>query len=87
MAGTSVHDANECFAEESSVRVTDAASFVRVERGTASHEELAAVTAILLARAAHGQGTAPSGPAARSTAGWRRLERTPGFRAPHSWQG
>ncbi|MYX52114.1 acyl-CoA carboxylase subunit epsilon, partial [Streptomyces sp. SID8385] len=20
-------------------------------------------------------------------AGWRRLERTPGFRAPHSWQG
>ncbi|MDG4863605.1 acyl-CoA carboxylase subunit epsilon, partial [Streptomyces sp. T-3] len=23
----------------------------------------------------------------RSTAGWRRLERTPGFRAPHSWQG
>ncbi|MFG2878710.1 acyl-CoA carboxylase subunit epsilon, partial [Streptomyces sp. NPDC048337] len=23
----------------------------------------------------------------RSQAGWRRLERTPGFRAPHSWQG
>ncbi|MQS10576.1 acyl-CoA carboxylase subunit epsilon, partial [Streptomyces sp. IF17] len=23
----------------------------------------------------------------RSVAGWRRLERTPGFRAPHSWQG
>ncbi|MDF3149801.1 acyl-CoA carboxylase subunit epsilon, partial [Streptomyces sp. T21Q-yed] len=23
---------------------------------------------------------------ADSTAGWRRLERTPGFRAPHSWQ-
>ncbi|NEB72769.1 acyl-CoA carboxylase subunit epsilon, partial [Streptomyces fulvissimus] len=23
----------------------------------------------------------------RDTAGWRRLERTPGFRAPHSWQG
>ncbi|MFF9901666.1 acyl-CoA carboxylase subunit epsilon, partial [Streptomyces longispororuber] len=23
----------------------------------------------------------------RERAGWRRLERTPGFRAPHSWQG
>ncbi|MFD3742245.1 acyl-CoA carboxylase subunit epsilon, partial [Streptomyces sp. NPDC058629] len=23
----------------------------------------------------------------RDTARWRRLERTPGFRAPHSWQG
>lgn len=31
-------------------------------------------------------GAAP-GHRGRSTAGWRRLERTPGFRAPHSWQG
>ncbi|MFJ4780563.1 acyl-CoA carboxylase subunit epsilon, partial [Streptomyces sp. NPDC088762] len=43
-----------------------------------------AITAILLARAA----TTPTPvPATRSQAGWRRLERTPGFRAPHSWQG
>ncbi len=60
---------------------------VRVERGHADAEELAAVTAVLLARAAATQHlTAPPAPR-RSTAGWRRLERTPGFRAPHSWQG
>ncbi|MCB5183251.1 acyl-CoA carboxylase subunit epsilon [Streptomyces antimicrobicus] len=58
---------------------------LRVEKGHAEPEELAAITAILLARAA----STPEIPAARtrSTAGWRRLERTPGFRAPHSWQG
>ena len=65
---------------------TPADSIVRVERGHADPEELAALTAILLARAAAGEGTAPARPA-RSTARWRRLERTPGFRAPHSWQG
>jgi hypothetical protein len=60
-------------------------SLVRVEKGHAAPEELAAITAILLARAAAGD-TGPEYPA-RSTAAWRRLERTPGFRAPHSWQG
>jgi hypothetical protein len=65
---------------------TPADSLVRVERGHADPEELAALTAILLARAAAGETAAPAGPV-RSTAGWRRLERTPGFRAPHSWQG
>ncbi|WP_129842657.1 acyl-CoA carboxylase subunit epsilon [Streptomyces sp. RFCAC02] len=59
---------------------------VRVERGQASPEELAAVTALLLSRAARGTAVAPAAPA-RTSAGWRRLERTPGFRAPHSWQG
>jgi hypothetical protein len=64
---------------------TPADSLVRVEKGHAAPEEVAAITALLLARAA----AAPAAPArpARSTAGWRRLERTPGFRAPHSWQG
>jgi hypothetical protein len=62
---------------------------VRVEKGQASEEELAAVTALLLARAAatarHGQIPAPR---ARTTkAGWRRLERASGFRTPRSWQG
>jgi hypothetical protein len=68
---------------------TDDASLLRVEKGQADPEELAAITAVLLARAnaqpdstSHGAGAA-----ARSTARWRRLERTPGFRAPHSWQG
>ncbi|MDO0912038.1 acyl-CoA carboxylase subunit epsilon [Streptomyces sp. DT2A-34] len=58
---------------------------LRVERGRASAEEIAALTAVLLARAA----TRPDSAAAHcpdSPAGWRRPERTPGFRAPHSWQ-
>jgi hypothetical protein len=62
------------------------ASLVRVEKGHADPEEVAALTAILLARAAAGEDPGPSRPV-RSTAAWRRLERTPGFRAPHSWQG
>ncbi|MFJ6850160.1 acyl-CoA carboxylase subunit epsilon [Streptomyces sp. NPDC091271] len=65
--------------------VTPADSVLRVEKGQAGPEELAAITAVLLARAA-AQPDAPSH-RGRSTAGWRRLERTPGFRAPHSWQG
>ncbi|KAB2592084.1 MULTISPECIES: acyl-CoA carboxylase subunit epsilon [Streptomyces] len=65
--------------------LTSAESVLRVEKGHADPEELAAITAVLMARAA----AQPSAPAhrGRDTAGWRRLERTPGFRAPHSWQG
>lgn len=61
-------------------------TLLRVEKGNAAPEELAAIAAILLARAA----AAPEETAVatvRPQAGWRRLERTPGFRAPHSWQG
>ncbi|MEE1931558.1 acyl-CoA carboxylase epsilon subunit [Streptomyces sp. TRM 70351] len=69
---------------------TDATRLVRVEKGRASDEELAAVTALLLARAAGGhpaqRPAGPARPASRTPARWRRLERTPGFRAPHSWQ-
>ncbi|NSC24099.1 acyl-CoA carboxylase subunit epsilon [Streptomyces albus subsp. chlorinus] len=64
---------------------------VRVEKGQANAEELAAVTALLLARAAatsSADGTRASARHTRpSKAGWRRLERQHGFRAPHSWQG
>ncbi|MGW6705598.1 acyl-CoA carboxylase subunit epsilon [Streptomyces sp. NPDC054956] len=60
-------------------------TLLKVEKGNAEPEELAAITAILLARAAAAPEAATS--ASRSQAGWRRLERTPGFRAPHSWQG
>ncbi|WP_338700904.1 acyl-CoA carboxylase subunit epsilon [Streptomyces sp. Q6] len=59
---------------------------IRVEKGHADPEEVAAITAILVARAA----AAPEAPVAHSVhqnrAGWRRLEREPGFRAPHSWR-
>ncbi|MEV6951592.1 acyl-CoA carboxylase subunit epsilon [Streptomyces sp. NPDC051183] len=66
-----------------SVTTTD--TLLRVEKGNAAPEELAAITAILLARAAATPEDVSTNP--RSQAGWRRLERTPGFRAPHSWQG
>lgn len=62
-------------------------SVLRVEKGLADPEELAAITAVLLARAATRPSEAPAAHLGRNTAGWRRLERTPGFRAPHSWQG
>lgn len=65
---------------------TPADSLVRVEKGHVDPEELAALTALLLVRAAAGESDVPARPL-RSTAKWRRLERTPGFRAPHSWQG
>ncbi|MEV0174032.1 acyl-CoA carboxylase subunit epsilon [Streptomyces sp. NPDC050803] len=57
---------------------------IRVEKGHAEPEEVAAITAVLLARAA----AQPTPPAhrGRAKAGWRRLEREPGFRAPHSWR-
>ncbi|MGP3926180.1 acyl-CoA carboxylase epsilon subunit [Streptomyces sp. 8N616] len=61
-------------------------NFLRVEKGHAEPEELAALTAVLLARAAgSGHHRAPARPH-RSAARWRRLERQSGFRAPHSWQ-
>ncbi|MCS0636629.1 acyl-CoA carboxylase subunit epsilon [Streptomyces sp. LP05-1] len=62
------------------------ASLLRVEKGHADPEELAAITAVLLARANARPAAAAHGPA-RSTAGWRRLERQSGFRSAHSWQG
>ncbi|MFE5810903.1 acyl-CoA carboxylase subunit epsilon [Streptomyces avidinii] len=60
-------------------------TLLRVEKGNAAPEELAAITAILLARAAATPDETPV--SVPRQAGWRRLERTPGFRAPHSWQG
>ncbi|GAA2512591.1 acyl-CoA carboxylase subunit epsilon [Streptomyces sp. NPDC002092] len=56
---------------------------IRVEKGHAEPEEVAAITAVLLARAAAAPSEAQ--PHTRPKAGWRRLEREPGFRAPHSW--
>ncbi|GGQ30968.1 acyl-CoA carboxylase epsilon subunit [Streptomyces roseolilacinus] len=63
------------------------ASLLRVERGHAAPEELAALTAVLLARASARPAEAAPAHRTPSTAGWRRLERQSGFRAPHSWQG
>lgn len=60
-------------------------SLVRVEKGQASEEELAALTAVLLARAAHQPATVPAQPHA-TAARWRRLERQRGFHGASSWQ-
>ncbi|MGW6570471.1 acyl-CoA carboxylase subunit epsilon, partial [Streptomyces sp. NPDC054975] len=60
-------------------------NLLRVEKGHADPEELAAITAVLLARAT--VTAAESAHHGRSTARWRRLERENGFRAPHSWRG
>ncbi|GGV82804.1 MULTISPECIES: acyl-CoA carboxylase subunit epsilon [Streptomyces] len=57
---------------------------IRVEKGHAEPEEVAAITAVLLARAA--ARPAPTAHRAHARAGWRRLERERGFRAPHSWR-
>ncbi|MEV6174732.1 acyl-CoA carboxylase subunit epsilon [Streptomyces sp. NPDC051954] len=59
---------------------------IRVEKGHAEPEEVAAITAILLARAA-AQPSTDQPHHGRPKAGWRRLEREGGFRAPHSWHG
>jgi hypothetical protein len=73
---------------ESHVTTTDIQRLVRVEKGQAEPEELAAVTALLLARAASRPNESRTAHAPRRTkAGWRRLERTGGFHAPHSWRG
>ncbi|MEW2294701.1 acyl-CoA carboxylase epsilon subunit [Streptomyces sp. NPDC006743] len=60
---------------------------LRVERGHAEPEELAALAALLLVCAAARQqaGGVPS--RGHSPAGRRRPLRVPRFRAPHSWQG
>lgn len=66
---------------------TAAPHLVRVEKGQASPEELAAVTALLLARAGASQTPGhTAAPPHHRKAGWRRLERQRGFPAPHSWQ-
>ncbi|MGB8940091.1 MAG: acyl-CoA carboxylase subunit epsilon [Streptomyces sp.] len=60
------------------------AEFLRVERGRPGPEELAAVTAVLLARVA--RPGAPSTDEVSTRAAWRRLERDGGFMLAHSWR-
>ncbi|KUN79583.1 MULTISPECIES: acyl-CoA carboxylase subunit epsilon [Streptomyces] len=59
---------------------------IRVEKGHAEPEEVAAITAILLARAAARTSEPTQAHRPHRKAGWRRLERENGFRAPHSWR-
>jgi len=60
---------------------------LRVEKGSPSGEELAALTVVLLARAAGaGPAAAPAGPHRAPLARWRRPERGPGFESPRAWR-
>ncbi|MBC3842496.1 acyl-CoA carboxylase subunit epsilon [Streptacidiphilus sp. 4-A2] len=62
---------------------TSADPLVRVVKGRLADEELAALTAVLLARAA---GTPEHDPRLnQAQARWQRLERRPGYRSPVSW--
>ncbi|MFF1410614.1 acyl-CoA carboxylase subunit epsilon [Streptomyces sp. NPDC058289] len=74
---TEVHDA---------VREKHQPFLVRVEKGSASPEEVAALTAVLLARAAEPDPGADHGPLRRPAARWRRPERGGGFDGPRTWQ-
>ncbi|MTE20983.1 acyl-CoA carboxylase subunit epsilon [Streptomyces sp. TRM43335] len=65
---------------------TDPAPLVRVERGRADAAELAALTAVLLARAAARARPDAAPRHRRATAGWRRPERIPGHPDPRGWR-
>ncbi|QWQ42182.1 acyl-CoA carboxylase subunit epsilon [Streptomyces sp. YPW6] len=62
------------------------ARLLRVEKGHADPEELAAITAVLLARAAMRPTAAAAPVPATVRAGWGHRERRHEFPAPHSWQ-
>ncbi|MHA6760238.1 acyl-CoA carboxylase epsilon subunit [Streptacidiphilus sp. PAMC 29251] len=59
-------------------------TLVRVVKGTLADEELAALTAVLLARAAI-QPAKGKGGDAKAQARWQRPERRPDYRSPVSW--
>lgn len=61
---------------------TPAMDVLRVERGHAAPEEIAAVTVLLLALAAEAEPPADRPPAVR----WQRLERRAVFGSPRSWR-
>ncbi|MBV6696318.1 acyl-CoA carboxylase subunit epsilon [Kitasatospora aureofaciens] len=57
---------------------------VRIVRGSLTDEELAALTAVLMARAAAQQAVAVA--PVEPIASWQRLERRPAYYSPVSWQ-
>ncbi|WP_424887385.1 acyl-CoA carboxylase epsilon subunit [Streptomyces sp. XH2] len=59
--------------------------FIRIEKGSAGPEELAALTAVLLARTAAGADPDDLARHHRATARWTRPERTPRTPGPRSW--
>lgn len=68
--------------------VREMAALLRIVRGTASEEELAAVTVTLCSLLAARGGTGRGGQehVERSVARWRQWERAVAYQAPHSWR-
>ncbi|WP_405773438.1 acyl-CoA carboxylase subunit epsilon [Streptomyces sp. NBC_01538] len=62
-----------------------ASPLIRVERGRAEAEELAAVTVVLLARRAGPEPDVRGDSPPRIAAEWRRPHHHRGFRSAHSW--
>ncbi|MER5641375.1 acyl-CoA carboxylase subunit epsilon [Kitasatospora sp. NPDC002227] len=58
---------------------------IRITRGSLNDEELAALTAVLMARAAAAQCSAALA-TVEPIARWQRLERRPAYYSPVSWQ-
>ncbi|MEU1185466.1 acyl-CoA carboxylase subunit epsilon [Streptomyces sp. NPDC005820] len=58
----------------------------RVERGSVTPEELAALSTVLLARVAAADSAAQDAPSRPARAGWRRPERAVGFDGPRTWR-
>ncbi|MGW4913306.1 acyl-CoA carboxylase epsilon subunit [Streptomyces sp. NPDC004270] len=65
---------------------TDGALVIKVVRGVASPAELAALTTVLLARAAALAAVDPCPLESRPVAGWRRPERLAAHRDPRGWR-
>ncbi|WP_217549304.1 acyl-CoA carboxylase epsilon subunit [Streptomyces sp. GbtcB6] len=64
----------------------DGALVIRLVKGQASPAELAALTTVLLARAAALAAVDPCPPAPRPVVGWRRPERLATHRDPRGWR-
>jgi hypothetical protein len=58
----------------------------RITRGSLTDDELAALTAVLMARAATERQAAAAAPVVEPIARWQRLERRPSYFSPFSWQ-
>ncbi|MFD3330426.1 acyl-CoA carboxylase subunit epsilon [Streptomyces sp. NPDC058701] len=72
--------------------MNSADAFIRIEKGSADPDELAALTVVLLARAAElsaaegDRGPGGTGGAGRAPVRWRRRERRAGHRTAPGWR-
>ncbi|MDI3390594.1 acyl-CoA carboxylase subunit epsilon [Streptomyces sp. B-S-A8] len=67
-------------------RVESKDALLRIERGQATEEELAAVAVTLFSLAAAQNESQAADDGGRSVARWSRRERARAYQAPHSWR-